>query len=148
MHSVELKVKVRSLKDKIFDIIKDIERYPDYMRFVKDVKIISSQENKITSLWSLEIDGAPISWRQEDFIDNDNFEVKFKMLEGDYQHYEGKIFIKSFDEHHCVVNIIANFDWGIPVLEEYVKKVLERKARLALGGMLKALKRKLETENV
>ncbi|MDP8260141.1 MAG: SRPBCC family protein [Candidatus Gygaella obscura] len=148
MHSVELKVKVRSLKNKIFDMLKDIERFPEYMRFVKNVKIINASENRVTSLWNLEIDGAPVSWRQEDFIDNNNFEVRFKMLEGDYQHYEGRIYIEDLDEHHCVVKIVAHFDWGIPVLEEYVKKVLERKARLALGGMLKALKRKLETENV
>ena len=42
------------------------------------------------------------------------------------------------------VAINADFDWGIPVLEKYVSKVLALKARVAFEGMLKALKKEAE----
>jgi ribosome-associated toxin RatA of RatAB toxin-antitoxin module len=148
MYTLKLSTKVMSGRENVFKAIKDMERFPEFMTFVKNVKIISNYPNKLISLWQLEIDGAPITWRQEDIIDDLNFEIKFRMLEGDYEHYEGKLSVESIDADTSRVNISAQFGWGMPILEEYVKNVLMKKARLALGGMLKALKLRIEKEYV
>jgi len=148
MHTLKLSTKIKSSRESIFKEIKDAEGFSEFMKFVKNVKILSVQDNRVISLWQLEIDDAPINWRQEDLIDDLNFEIKFRMLEGDYQHYEGKLSVENAEEGFSRVIIMAQFDWGLPILEEYVKNILKRKARLALGGMLKALKNKLEKQNV
>ena len=148
MHKVEISITIRCPKLKAYNTLKEMERFPEYMKFVKNIKVLERSEKKFVTFWQLEIDGAPLTWRQEDYFDPDNFEIKFKMLEGDYQHYEGGWKVLDFDKNHCRITAEAQFDWGIPVLEAYVKKTLERKAKLALGGMLRALKNKLESENV
>ncbi len=144
MHEIELDIKIRSAKNKVFTLLKDFERFAEFMKFVKKVKILDNQPAKVISLWEIEIDGAPLSWRQEDTIDDKNSEIRFRMTEGDYQQYEGKWQLLEIDKDNTRMIVSAKFDWGIPVLEEYVKDKLERNTKLAISGMLRAIKKRAE----
>jgi hypothetical protein len=103
----------------------------------------------MVTIWETEIDGAPVRWKEEDFFDAANYQLKFNMLEGDYAQYQGYWLIEDLRKTKgSRLTIKADFDWGIPVLEKYVSKALEDKARRGLLGMAQAIKNKAERSNV
>lgn len=144
MSTIEVSVKIKGPKDRVYKAIKDMESFPNFMRDVKTLKIIKRfSENRIITAWETEIDGAPVNWKEEDLFDDANCQLKFNMLEGSYYEYQGYWIIQDF-HNRTRLTIKADFDWGIPVLEKYVGKTLEDKARRGLLGMIQAIKNKVE----
>lgn len=144
MVTIEVSCLIKKPKQEVFKAIKDMESFPSIMRDIKNLKIIKRlSEDKFVTAWETEIDGAPVTWKEEDTFDENNFILKFEMIEGNYQTYQGQWVL-----HDAVdatkLTIKADFDWGIPILEEYVGKTLEEKARRSLLGMAQAIKNKVE----
>ncbi|MCM8782261.1 MAG: SRPBCC family protein [Candidatus Omnitrophica bacterium] len=143
MPRINVSVNIRDKAVNVYSVIKDMESFPGFMRDVKSLKVIKSSPAKFISAWDIEIEGAPVKWKEEDIFDDEKLELRFNALEGDYKAYQGKWKIIPMDKYTKVV-IEADFDWGIPALEKYVGKALEKRARLALAGMLQAIKKKME----
>lgn len=129
----------------VFNILKNFQDFPKFMRDVKNVKIVETKGKRIIIEWEIEIDGAPIYWKEEDEIDEEKKSIKFKMLEGDYGSYEGEWQLKKIDEQKTKLIFYAGIDWGIPTFEKFVGKTLEIKTRKSLRSMVNSIKK--ESEN-
>ena len=140
MPRITVSLLVNADSNKVFKTINNIDKYPDYMKYVKLVKIKENRGDRIVSKWTLDMDGTPIKWIEEDIINQSAKTMSFKSLKGDYG-YEGMWQVVDLKNGHSKVIIDALFDWGVPNFEHHFGKVYERKARLALTGMLKAIKR-------
>lgn len=147
MPKFKVSVVIKRPKEQVYNVVKDVESFPNFMRDIKSLRIIKRTDNGIVAAWETDIDGAPVNWKEELYFDDANLQVKFNMLEGNYKEYQGRWFIEN---HHnnTKLSIEADIDWGIPILEKYVGKVLEEKARRGLLGMIQAIKMKLEKTNV
>ena len=111
------------------------------MRDVKSVLIINDKKNSIlTSQWHIDIDGTPITWTQEDSVDQNAMTLAFKSVKGDYR-YEGTWRVTPSPEG-AKVTVSALFDWGVPNFEKYFGSVYEKKAKIAIKSMLIAIKRR------
>lgn len=143
MQKLEVSILIKDTPISVYNAIKDMERFPDFMRDVKKLKIIKRAPEAIVTAWEVEIEGVLIKWKEEDIFDDEKLELNFSALEGDYKDYQGrwKIF-KEDGQTRLIIN--AHFDLGSPILEKYVGRILEKRARLALWGMLKAIKNELE----
>ena len=148
MPIIEASVTIKGSKSEVYKVLKNMEDFPNFMRDVKSLNIIKRLgDDRIVTAWETEIDGAPVHWKEEDYFDLANYQVKFNMLEGNYNEYQGYWSIQP--SHNSVkLSIKLEVDWGIPVLEKYVGKVLESKARRGLLGMLYAIKNKVEKNHV
>ncbi len=147
MPKIEVSVIIKRPKAEVYNLVKNMEEFPQFMRDVKNLKVIKRLNDRIVTAWNTEIEGAPVSWREEDFFDDTAYEIKFNMLEGDYAQYQGRWALEDYQNHTKLI-LEANFDWGIPVLENYVGKALESKARRGFLGMVQAIKNKAEQKNV
>lgn len=117
------------------------------MSYVKNLKIIKRlSQNSFICLWEIDIEGAPVSWKEEVYFEDKEYQVKFRMLEGSYKDYHGYWQLED-TLNGCKLSIKADYDWGIPILEAYVGSILEKKARRGLLGMITAIKNKSETSN-
>ena len=143
MPKIEVSTIIKSSAAEVYKTIKNMESFPDFMRDVKSLKIIKNlPQGNITS-WEIEIEGAPLKWKEEDIFDDERLELNFNAIEGDYKEYRGKWSVVLL-RNSAKVSIEAEFDWGIPILEKYVGKTLVKRARLSLLGMLLAIKNRLE----
>ena len=147
MPRIEVSTLLKNKAAEVYGLIKNMEAFPDFMRDVKSLKIVKALPDKIITAWEIEIEGAGIKWKEEDIFDEEKLELNFSAIEGDYKEYQGKWKVTPLPKA-TKLSIEANFDWGIPVLEKYVGKTLEKRARLSLTGMLLAIKNKLEKQNV
>jgi ribosome-associated toxin RatA of RatAB toxin-antitoxin module len=126
----------------VYDCLKRFENYPSFIPHIKSLKILSKGEGNLISDWETVVDNITIQWKEQDSFDDARCQISFEMLEGDYKSYFGAWSVEGIGNGSKII-IEANFDWGIPVLEQYVTKTLERKAKTALFGMLKAFKKEL-----
>ncbi|RJP28851.1 MAG: hypothetical protein C4533_03405 [Candidatus Omnitrophota bacterium] len=148
MVTIEASCVIKKPKEKVFEILRDMESYPSFMRDVKNLKVIKSlSDTKFITSWETEIEGAPVNWKEEDNIDEPAGIIKFNMVEGYYQSYQGIWHVKEWHDG-SKLTLKADFDWGIPILEEYVGSVLKKKAERGLTGMVLAIKNKAENSNV
>jgi coenzyme Q-binding protein COQ10 len=147
MPTIKVQVKIKKPANEVYKILKDMESFPSFMRDIKTLKIIRRLHDGFVTMWEVDIEGAPVSWKEEDIFDDTNFEIRFSMSEGNYKAYRGYWQIQD-RRHNCRLTLSTDFDWGIPILEAYVGKALEKKARRGLLGMLQAIKKKVEKTNV
>ena len=144
MAHIKSYIEIKRDKDKIFDFIKDnMQDFPGFMKDIKRLEIIDKLTDNYVTAWWVEVEGNIVKWKEEDIFDKKKSKIEFKMIDGDYKNYEGQWTFKRTGRL-TQVQIEADFDWGIPVLEQHVSRVLEKRAKFAFDGMLKAPKNKLE----
>lgn len=143
MPTIKVSTIIKRNKQRVYNLLKDIHRFPTFMRNIKKLDIIERDKNKLISSWEVEIDGVNILWKEEDNFNDKEMSLKFKMIEGDYKSYKGEWQLEDMPKG-TKVSILADFDWGMPVFEKLVGDILEKKARKALRGMLHAITKELE----
>lgn len=143
LFALEHKLLVRADSRNVYSIVRGMDRYSEYMPFVKKIDTTSISQNRFSSNWEIEIDGAPIFWKQENSFDDTKLEMRFRMLEGDFESYEGVITVDVFGVY-SLLNLTACFNWGIPSFSKIVGPVLEQQANRAMRGMMIAFKRRAE----
>jgi ribosome-associated toxin RatA of RatAB toxin-antitoxin module len=147
MPIIQLSTIIRNNKRQaVYNLLKDMQRFPIFMRDVKDIDIIEKKGNKLITFWRVSIDGADIFWKEEDIFNDKQMNLKFRMIEGDYSKYEGEWSLEDISEDTRII-LYANFDWGVPAFEKLVGDILKKKARDALRSMLNAIKKELERDN-
>lgn len=144
MPKISVFVTVKRNREDVYSVVKNVERFPQFMRDVKSVKVLKRSDGGIVAAWEADIDGAPLNWKEEINFDDENFQARFNLLEGGYKAYSGRWFVEGIHGDTCKLSLEANFDWGIPILERYVGKALETKARRGLLGMVQAIKKEVE----
>lgn len=143
MPNVLYAVQVGRPPDIVFPTIKDIERFPDFVKDVKSISILHRQSPAVwVSQWNIDVDGTSISWTEEDIVDDNLCTLSFRLIDGDYK-YHGVWKVESVDSNSSKISVYASFDWEVPNFEKYFGSVYEHKARLALRGMLIALKNRI-----
>lgn len=144
MPLVKVCVMIKKPKAEVYELIKKMEDFPAFMRNVKSLKVIKQLENnRVVTAWEAEIEGVLLCWKEEDFFDDLNQEIRFSMLEGNYKGCRGRWLIEA-NPQGSRLTLEADFDWGIPILEKYVGQALTDKARHGLLGMAQAVKTKIE----
>ena len=144
---VRFSVIVKAKRRKIYNVIKHMEKFPEFMTYVKKVKIVERQEDKCVSNWQIMVETLPIKWQQEDVFDEEAKRLRFRMLKGDFSGYQGEWTLSDTDDG-TTLSFSCIFNWGMAILEKYVKAVLENKARRYIHGMLLAVKKRAEEKNV
>lgn len=139
MPKINLFTKIRKSKNVIYNIIKNIEDYPTFMRDVKQIKIIKLSENIVVSKWNADIDGTPVEWIEE--LKFNKNKIEFCMLEGDFEKYIGSWILESIN-NDTKITLEAQLEWGLPNFEKYVGKIFEEKACNCIRGMLWAIRKK------
>jgi len=112
---------------------------------IKALKVIRKEKDKLYTRWEVDIEGATLSWYEEDVLDREKGLINFKMRSGDFGDFFGYWRITPTRRNKLRLELKVNYDWGIPVLEPYVKRVLEKKTRIMWKSFLQAVKQALES---
>jgi len=126
--------------ERIYKILKRIDDFPKFIKNIKQVHSRKGGANSIISDWNVVVDGAIIKWQEEDVYDDLNKTVAFKMIEGDYNKYEGRW--KVEDLHGSTKLIFCvDIDWGAPALVKFVGHILKEKTSRSIRSMLLEIKK-------
>ena len=148
MAEVRVSAIIRRSKGLVRETLMRVDEFPKFLKDLRAVSIVTSDGGKIISDWKIDIEGTPIEWRQESaFDERDRDAIVFKMIEGDYEEYEGRWYLKELSKDATLVELYAEFKWGVPGLERFVGDILQEKACRSLKGMLYALRKRLHKVN-
>lgn len=144
MITIELSISVNQKKEQVYNLLKNLQEFPRFMRDIKKLEIIENKNHRLVTLWEIDIEGTAVAWKEEDVYDDTSMSMQFRMLEGDYGVYNGKWQITNGLSKETIVHYSVNIGWGIPSFEKVIGNILEKKQRRIIKSMLVAMKRRLE----
>lgn len=145
MPTVETTVWVNAPLQKVYEISKDNESFPEYMKDVKSLTVIEREGGRVVSDF---VGLVPqfmlkVRWRQEDVWDDAAYTCLFKQLQGDYDRLEGKW--EFLEENGGTrFNSVVDYEYEVPTLGPLVKKVIYGIVVKNMESMLNAIKERAE----
>jgi len=143
MPFVEVMISVSCDRDKIYPILKDMEKYPEFMKDLVSVEVLERTGNTTVSKWVSNVDGRVIKWTELDTFDDENMHIAYKQIEGDLKKFEGEWILTPLIEG-TEVKLTVDFEFGIPMIAGLLNPILKKKVRDNSLNMLKAIKEKME----
>lgn len=144
MPFVEVMISVSCDRDKIYPILKDMEKYPEFMTDLVSVEVLEREGNTTVSKWVSNVDGRVIKWTELDTFDDENMHISYKQIEGDLKKFEGEWILTPLSEG-TEIKLTVDFEFGIPMISGLLNPILKRKVRDNSMNMLKSIKEKLES---
>jgi coenzyme Q-binding protein COQ10 len=143
MPYVESKIFINGDPGEVYNMAKDMEKFPDYMLDVEEVSVLERNGSSTITEWVTNIEGTPLIWTEEDNFDDANFRITYRMIEGDLDKFEGEWkFIPT--DGGCQVILGVDYDFGMPSLTDLIGPTLKEKVRENSEMMLEGMKKKIE----
>jgi len=143
MPKFEVSISIQAPKQKVYKIAREMEKFPQFMRDVKKVKVLEMFDNKTITYWESELEGTPICWKELDEFNDEKPSIKYKLLEGDLDKFEGEWIFKEEGDNTKVI-LTVDYDFGMPAFEGIVGPVLKIKVKENSIMMLEGIKEKAE----
>ena len=144
MPFVEVMISVSCDRNKIYPILKDMEKYPEFMTDLVSVEVLEREGNTTISKWVSNVDGRVIKWTELDTFDDENMHISYKQMEGDLKKFEGEWILTPLSEG-TEIKLTVDFEFGIPMISGLLNPILKKKVRDNSMNMLKGIKEKLES---
>ncbi|WP_200300881.1 type II toxin-antitoxin system RatA family toxin [Streptomyces adelaidensis] len=124
--------------DKVFDRVRDFERYADHTDAVREVTLTADEAGTVDSAWAVNFRGGVLHWTERDLIDPAARTITFEQLTGDFARFAGSWDVQQTDDD-VVVLFSCEFDMGIPSLEPIINPVAMRALVESIGLILRGL---------
>jgi len=124
---------------KILRMITAITDFPRFMPNVKHCEVLEKKEHGAVTSWQVEVDKMTFSWKQKDDFDIPNFSIRFELLSGDLEKFQGSWILKKLPSGETEVTVEASAQMGIPMLEEVIGNVIASKLKKNFDLMLEAI---------
>jgi coenzyme Q-binding protein COQ10 len=137
----ELIFLVKSSPEKIWDVLVDYEKYPEFMPIEK-IKIRS--HTKDVDIVYIQPEAPPlvdISYELKRNYNKDSWKITFERVSGKIKSINGWWKLEPYDSHYTKVMYVTHVDIGIPV----PKFVTDYFAKGSLYKMAEAVKKRVET---
>ncbi|MEF9384631.1 SRPBCC family protein [Ralstonia solanacearum species complex bacterium KE056] len=123
---------------KVWELVKNVEDYPRFMKPVQEVKILSRNGDTIDAEWEVELKGSLLRWSEREICHPQDHRIDFTQIEGDLEKFEGHWDLKEVSDHATEVELLVNFEIGIPMLRDMLNPVAEKALRENAMTMLRS----------
>ncbi len=128
--------------DEAFLCLKDMESYPSFMEDVLRVKLKPLSANQSFVEWETKVEDAHFNWKQINTYDHEKREIRFEMVEGDFEKLEGKWKVGA-ENKKFLLSLDLRYAIGLPVIEEVLGPILNEKMQANSLSMLTSIKNKI-----
>ena len=143
MTLVKCSIIINSSPNEVYDLAKDMERFPGYMPDVENVTVLERDGNRTITEWTTNVEGIPLCWKEEDTFDDDNISISYRLIEGDLEKFEGT-WTFTENEGKTEVVLTVDFDFGMPTLADLLGPILKVKVQENSDMMLAGMKKEIE----
>ncbi|KID57341.1 hypothetical protein N473_13200 [Pseudoalteromonas luteoviolacea CPMOR-1] len=138
MPQVEKSALVMYSTQEMFDLVNDVNAYPDFLPNCSGAKVLSSSTEEMTA--SLEISKAGLTkW----FTTKNQFEgnrVKMQLVDGPFKSLQGYWEFVELDEQACKVHLKLEFEFASKLIELAFGKVFNEVAKNMVTAFTKRAK--------
>ena len=128
MPQIEKSALVMYSTKEMFDLVNDVEAYPQFLPNCSDSKIVSQHNNNMTA--SLEISKAGIKkWftTENTFIDEQT--VQLRLVDGPFKTLKGRWHFQALDKKACKVELKLEFEFSSKLIELAFGKIFNDVAK-------------------
>ncbi|MDD5102585.1 MAG: SRPBCC family protein [Endomicrobiaceae bacterium] len=143
MPSFYYKIKVFAPSVQVYEVLKDVASFSDFMHSVKKIDILKKEGNIINIKWDVDFDGVPIEWTEEIVFNDELHNIKFKSLTGDYMRSGQWNIYQDPEGKKTCISLEMTYNWNVPNFDHFFGDVYNKKAEKATKGMLYALKKRI-----
>jgi coenzyme Q-binding protein COQ10 len=140
---VEVTLPIKAKPDEVYPILKEMDKYPEFMDDLESVEIIERNANTTQTRWVSNVDGRVIKWIELDTFDDENMHITYRQIEGDLKKFEGEWILTPL-ENGTEIKLTVDFEFGIPMIAGLLNPILKKKVRENCMSMLQAIKNRLE----
>jgi len=138
---VHSEIFIPSSVERVYELAKDIERLPQFLPNVEQVKVRSRDGSRTVSEW---VGLVPefkrkLQWVEEDLWQDEERKCEFRSVSGDWDRYEG---VWSFEGQNAGTRVTLDitYEYNVPLVGALIKKLLHklvaRSAEETLEGLL------------
>lgn len=143
MPYVEVSLPVKADPAKVYPILKEMEKYPEFMEDLVSVEVVERGENSTVTKWVSNVDGRIIKWTEVDTFNDENMHIAYRQIEGDLKKFEGEWILTPI-EGGTEIKLTVDFEFGIPMIAGLLNPILKKKVKDNSMNMLTAIKERLE----
>lgn len=129
--------------DTALDRVRDFAQYPHLAEAVISVEVDESADLTMLSTWTVRFRRGLMRWTERDFVDLENRIIAFEQVSGDFTKFDGSWHISDTDRG-AKVEFAAQFDLGIPSLNELLNPLAETALRANVISILTGLFGRIE----
>ncbi len=143
MPYVEVEEFIRAGREAIYPILKDMEKYPQFMNDLVSVEVIERKENMTITKWESNVDGRTIKWTEQDVFDDENMHITYNQIDGDLKRFQGEWILTPVNDG-TQIKLTVDFEFGIPMIAGLLNPILKKKVRENSQNMLAAVKDRVQ----
>lgn len=145
MPTVNAEIAVAAPVDRVYQIARDIEKFPEFMDDVESVEILEQTPEKQVSKWGSIIKefNRTITWTEADYWDDAARTCRWEQLEGDFTRYEGEWQFVS-DGEGTIARLTIDYEYTVPLIGALIQGLLLKKMQANVKSMLEAIKARAE----
>jgi ribosome-associated toxin RatA of RatAB toxin-antitoxin module len=142
---IESEVLVQTPVAVIFDLAKQVERFPDIMPDVESVKVLERDGSRTVTEWAGKIKefNRLVRWTEEDEWDDRAHTCRFWLIKGDFDKYEGTWTFEEVPEG-TRVHLALEYEYSVPLIGAIIKALVRKLMQQNCDQMLAALKQEAE----
>jgi uncharacterized membrane protein len=133
--------------ERVMRLAQHVERFPEFMKDVKSVEILSWEGNVVRARWVGRVEELRINvkWIEEDVWDFEARTSHFRQVEGDYGKLEGVWRFEPVPEGTLFTSVVE-IEYDVPLIGGLLKGLIAKKAKENVDATLEAIKRQAEAE--
>jgi len=144
MPQVETEIRVNGDPEVIWNIISDMEKYPEFMSDLIEVKVLERGENRTRTHWVAKAKNMTIEWDEEDIYYPNEYRITYKAKQGVFSKFEGEWKIERLSSGESVVKLIVDFEIGVPMFKTLLGPLAQKLIKDNCLSMLNAIKQRVE----
>lgn len=139
MPTIEVHELLQAPIEKVWELVRDVEGYPQRMETVRDIEVLESGENWKLVAWEAELKGSILKWVEREEQDPEAYRLSYRQVDGDLERFDGYWQLTSQGPEVTEAVLVVHFDIGIPMLKDMLEPVAERAIRDNSSRMLTSL---------
>ena len=125
MPQYEETIKVNFLQKQVYDLIADVEQYPEFLPWCAGVRITSRSENKFTAELLVKYKSFRESYTSEVILIPSK-QIIIKMVDGPFKHLYNTWSFKEIDCNSSEAKFRLDFEFSSPVLGIVIGTIFDK----------------------
>ncbi|HEX6989131.1 MAG TPA: SRPBCC family protein, partial [Bacillota bacterium] len=140
---VEVSKVIQGSRDRIYDVIRQIEDFPEFMEDVESIRVLERDERSSLSEWITRLEGRRLRWIEREVYHDHQYRIEYRQTEGDLKKFEGEWRLEETPEG-TRVTLTCEFELGIPMFAALLHPIARIKVKENVESMLEGVRRKIE----
>ena len=125
--------------DQMFDLVNDIEKYPEFMHGCVEAEVISRHDNEIVGRLCLSKAGVKQVFTTKNLL-NRPHSIEMNLVEGKFKKFRSRWRFEALQENACKVSLHMEFEFDSGLADFAAEKLLSSSANSLVDSLVSRAK--------